>query len=182
MLSLTGRLAGLPATLLLLGACSWDNGQHRTAELLNDRLQVTLAPDIAAGQAALQPLPNGALVTLLGNSDFRDQIDARDNRIREVRASVVQGLLDPSLIHIAVADTSSLTAGQRATRVRNVTQYFKDNGLALSLLPEGQAPALPAGAASAPAPQGVTTTLLLDCPAQRPPTNWNYLPPIPSCH
>ena len=176
----TGRLTGFFAPLLLVTACSWDHGLHRTSELLNDRLQVTLAPDIAAGHAALQPLPNGALVTLLGNSDFRDQVDARDDRIREVRASVVQGLLDPSLIHIAVADTSSLTAGQRATRVRNVTQYFKDNGLALSLLPEGQAPALPAGAASAP--QGVTITLLLDCPAQRQPTNWNYLPPIPSCH
>nr|WP_294557173.1 hypothetical protein [uncultured Rhodopila sp.] len=178
----TGRLTGFIAPLLLVTACSWDHGLHRTSEVLNDRLKVTLAPDITAGHAALQPLPNGAQVTLLGNSDFRDQVDARDDRIREVRASVVQGLLDPSLIRIAVADTSGLTAEQRATRVRNVTQFFKDNGLALSLLPEGQASALPAGAASAPAPQGVTITLLLDCPAQRQPTNWNYLPPIPSCH
>jgi hypothetical protein len=177
-----GRYTGLIAPLLLVTACSWDHGQHRTAELLNDRLEATLQPDITAGRAALQPLPNGALVTLLGNSDFRDQIDAQDNRVREVRASVVQGLLDPSLIRIAVADTSSLTVEQRATRVHNVAQYFRDNGLALSLLPEGQAPALPSGTAVAPAPQGVTVTLLLDCPAHRQPDNWNYLPPIPSCH
>jgi hypothetical protein len=179
MPTVTGRLTGLIVPLLLVAACSSDHGQHRTAELLNDRLNATLAPDIAAGQAALQPLPGGALVTLLGNSDFRDQVDARDNRVREVRASLIQGLLDPALIRIAVADTSSLTAAQRATRVHNVTQYFKDNGLALSLLPEGQAPVLPSGA---PTPQGVTVTLLLDCPAHRQPDNWNYLPPIPSCH
>jgi hypothetical protein len=175
-----GRLTALTAPLLLVAACSWDHGQHRTAELLNDRLSATLAPDIAAGHAVLQPLPNGALVTLLGNSDFRDQIDAQDNRVREVRASVIQGMLDPALIRIAVADTSSLPDGQRAARLHNVTQYFKDNGLALSLLPEGQAPVVSAG--TAPAPQGVMISLLLDCPAHRQPDNWNYLPPIPSCH
>nr|WP_294517768.1 hypothetical protein [uncultured Rhodopila sp.] len=177
-----GRITGLLAPLLLLGACSWDHGLHRSTELLNDRLQARLAPDIAAGSAALQPAQNGAVVTLLGNSDFTEKVDAQTGTYREVRASVIQGLLDPSLIHIAVADTSSLTAEQRATRVRNVTQYFKDNGLALSLLPEGQAPVVPAGTPAAAAPQGVTITLLLDCPAHRQPNNWNYLPPIPSCH
>jgi hypothetical protein len=182
MPSLTGRLTGLLATVLLLGACSWDHGLSRTTELLNDRLQARMAPDIAAGKATLQPLPNGALVTLLGNSEFPDQIDAQTNRYREVRASVMQGMLDPSLIRIAVADTSNLTAEQRATRVHNVTRYFEDNGLALSLLPEGQTVVLPPGSSAAPAPQGVTIALLLDCPAHRQPTNWNYLPPIPSCH
>lgn len=172
------RLTGLIAPLLLLAACG-NNGQSRTTELLNDRLHATLAPDIAAGQAALKPLPNGALVTLLGNSDFPDQVDSQTNRYREVRASVIQGLLDPSLVHIAVADTSGLPVEQRTTRVHNVTQYFKDNGLALSLVPDGQAPAVPAGAA---VPQGVTITLVLDCPAHRQPDNWNYLPPLPSCH
>jgi hypothetical protein len=174
-----GRLTGLFAPLLLLAACG-DHGLSRTTELLNDRLHATLAPDVATGHAALQPLPNGALVTLLGNSDFRDQVDAKDARYREVRASLIQGLLDPSLVRIAVADTSGLTAEQRATRVHNVIQYFKDNGLALSLVPEGQAPVVPAGAA--PVPQGVAITLLLECPAYQQPNNWNYLPPIPSCH
>nr|WP_294514024.1 hypothetical protein [uncultured Rhodopila sp.] len=182
MTTLPGRLTGLLLPLLLLGACSWDHGQHRATELLNDRLQARLAPDIAAGSAALQPTQNGAVVTLLGNSEFTEKVDAQTGTYREVRASVVQGLLDPSLIHIAVADTSGLTAEQRATRVHNVTQYFKDNGLTLSLLPEGQAPVVPSGAAAAPAPQGVTITLLLDCPAYQQPDNWNYLPPLPSCH
>lgn len=174
----TGRLTGLLAPLLLLAACE-NTGLSSTTELLNSRLQARLAPDIAAGQAVVQPLPNGAVVTLLGNSDFRDRVDAQDNRNREVRASVIQGLLDPSLIRIAVADTSSLTAGQRAVRVQNVTQYFRDNGLALSLVPDGQAPVVSTGAA---VPQGVTISLVLDCPPHRQPNNWNYLPPIPSCH
>jgi hypothetical protein len=174
----TGRLTGLLVPLILLAACG-DHGVGQTTELLNDRLQARLAPDIAAGQAVLQRLPSGAVVTLLGDSDFADKVDAQADRYREVRASVVQGLLDPSLVRIAVADTSGLTAQRRAIRLHNVTQYFKDNGLALSLVPEGQALAVPAGAATQ---QGVTITLLLDCPAQRQPDNWNYLPPIPSCH
>ena len=41
-----GRITGLLAPLLLLGACSWDNGLHRSTELLNDRLQARLAPSL----------------------------------------------------------------------------------------------------------------------------------------
>ncbi len=177
----TGRITGLLAPLLLLAACG-DNGLSRTTERLNDRLQARLAPDIAAGTAALQPLPNGARVTLLGNSEFPDQVDAQAGRYREVRASVIEGLLDPSLVHIAVADTSGLTVAQREARVHNVTQYFKDNGLALTLLPEDQAPAIQPAPSAAPGPQGLTITVVLDCPAHRQPDNWNYAPSIPSCH
>src|SRR5208283_4270555 len=61
----TGRLTRLLTPLLLLAACGSDHGLHRTTKLLNDRLQEQLAPDIGAGAASLQPLPNGARVTLL---------------------------------------------------------------------------------------------------------------------
>jgi hypothetical protein len=171
----TGRLTRLLIPLLFLGAC--DHGVSRTTDLLNDRLQARLAPDITAGTAAIQPLPNGALVTLLGASQFPNNIDTLADKHREVRASVIEGLLDPSLIHIAVADTSTLPANQREARVRNVIEYFKANGLALSMLPEAATPA-----PAATAPQGVTLTVLLDCPAHQQPDNWNYLPPLPSCH
>ncbi len=170
----TGRLTRLLIPLLLLGACSFDHGTARTADLLNNRLQARLAPDIAAGTAAIQPLPNGSRVTLLSTSQFPNDIDTLADKHREVRASVIQGLLDPSLLHIAVADTSALPADQREARVRNVIEYFKANGLGLIIQP-GSAPA-------AAAPQGLTLTVVLDCPAHQQPNNWNYLPPIPSCH
>src|SRR5437868_2718124 len=111
---LTGRLT-LLLIPLLLAACGSDHGLHRSARLLNERLQATMAPDIAAGNATVQPLSNGALVTLLGSSAFPNTVDARADRIRDVRASVAQGLLDPSLVRIAVADTAPLPAYQRET-------------------------------------------------------------------
>lgn len=163
----------------LLAACSFDHGLRRTTRLLNDRLQATMAPDIASGAATVQPLSNGALVTLLGNADFANTVDARADRRRDVRASVIQGLLDPSLIRVAVADTSTLPVYQREARVQNVYQYFEDNGLALTLVPDGSPPARPAGA---PRPQGVAIRITLDCPANASRGTWGVGPVLPSCH
>jgi len=177
----TGRLTRLLTPLLLLAACGSDHGLHRTTQLLNDRLQEQLAPDIGAGAASLQPLPNGARVTLLDNaSQFPNNADTLADEHRDVRASVIEGLLDPGLIRIAVADTSALPPGQQEIRVRNVTQYFQDNGLGLTLLPEAPPPPIPPG--SAAALRGLTITVLLECPARRQPDNWGYAPAIPSCH
>jgi len=173
------RRAMLLAPLLLLAACSSDHGLRRSAALLNDRLKVTMAPDIAGGTAAVQPLSNGALVTLLGNSDFPNTVDARADRFRDVRASVIEGLLDPSLIRVAVADTSPLPTYQRETRVRNVNQYFQDNGLSLTLVPDGPPPALPAGST---VPPGLGISIALVCPAHARPSGWSYEPSLPSCH
>jgi len=177
----TGRLARLLAPLILLGACSSDHGLHRTTQLLNNRLQTLMAPDIASGAASVQPLPDGAQVTLLGNSLFPNTVEALADRDREVRASVIQGLLDPSLLTIAVADTSTLSPQLREVRVRNVNTYFQDNGLGLSLLPNALPPVPPPGSAAAAA-QGLTITILLDCPAHRQPGNWGTGPTIPSCY
>jgi hypothetical protein len=80
-------------------------------------------------------------------------------------------------VHIAVADTSALPADQREARVRNVIEYFKANGVGQTILPDTAPPP-----AVATAPPGLTLTVLLDCPAHQQPDNWNYLPPIPSCH
>jgi hypothetical protein len=173
---------GYPALLLipfLLAACSSDHGLNRATRLLNDRLQVTMAPDIAAGAATVQPLSNGALVTLLGPSDFANTVDARADRRRDVRAGVVEALLDPSLVNVAVADTSTLPPYQRETRVRNMYQYFQDNGLALTLVPGGPPPAPVAGT---PVPQGVAISITLDCPAHAQRGTWGYGPVLPSCH
>jgi len=167
------------APLFLLTACGSDHGLHRSARELNDRLRVTMAPDIAAGNATVQPLSNGALVTLLGGSEFPDSLDAKADRYRDVRASVIQGLLDPSLVRIAVADTAPLPAYRRDIRVQNVNQYFQDNGLGLTLLPPTPAPVLPSGAT---VPPGLGIAITLDCPEHPQRGNWGRWPTLPSCY
>jgi len=182
MPNLAGRLTRLLIPLLFLAACGGDHGLHRTTRLLNNRLQEQLAPDIGAGAASLQPLPNGARVTLLDNtSRFPNDVDTLAGKHREVQASVIEGLLDLSLIRIALADTSALPPEQQEIRVRNVTRYFQDNGLGLTLLPEAPPPPIPPGSPAA-APGGLTITVLLVCPARRQPDNWGYAPTIPSCY
>jgi hypothetical protein len=152
------RFAVLLPLLLLLAACG-SSDQRRTARLLNERLQTQLAPEIAANRAALQSLPDGARVTLLDPSLFPNGLDVLDNRASDSRASVIQGLLDPSLMRIQVADTSALPDDQRDARVRNVVQYFATNGLASALRPVDQPPG-----SAAVSPAGLAITISVACP------------------
>jgi hypothetical protein len=144
----------------LLAACC-SSGQQRTAQRLDQRLEALLAPDIAAHRAAVQSLPDGARVTLLDPSLFPDTEDTLDNRISDPRANVVEGLLDPSLMRIQVADTSTLPADQRDTRVRNVIEYFQVAGLGPSVEP-GEAPRA--------TPPGLAITITVQCP--QPTASW----------
>jgi hypothetical protein len=148
------RLAALLSPLVVLAACS--SGPQHTTRLLDQRLQAQLAPDIAAGKAALQPLPNGARITLLGNPPFPDNRKARETSQGDVRASVIESLLDPTLMRVTVADTSGLPQSQRDTRVRSLEQYFTDYGLASTLQP---------GVPDQAAP-GLTITVGVQCPQQ----------------
>jgi hypothetical protein len=74
---------------------------------------------------------------------------------------VIEGLLDPSLMRVAVADSSSLPADQRDTRIRNVEDYFTANGLGFVLVPAEASP--PAPGPSGP-PPGLTITVGVQCP------------------
>ncbi len=153
------QLAVLLGPVFLLGACGPSGQQHAT-QLLNNRLQTRLAPDIAAGRAVLQPQSDGATVTLLDPTLFPNSADVLDNRENDVRASVVEALLDPSLMRLRVTDTSSLPDRQRDTRVLNVMQYFTSNGLGLTLEPAEPLQAAP----PAPAQGGLTVTIKVQCP------------------
>jgi hypothetical protein len=154
------RFAVFLSALLLIAACS--SGVQHTTRLLNNRLQDRLAPDIASGTATLQPLPGGAQITLLGNLQFPDDAPALNDQQRDVRSSVVEGMLDPALMQVQVADTSALPLDQRNARVRNVVQYFAAYGLAPSLLPVPPEQASPSGAAAA----GLTITIGIQCPGR----------------
>jgi hypothetical protein len=114
-----GHLAVLLCPLLLIAACG-PSAQQRTTRLLDDRLQTQLAHQIAAGRAVVQQLPDGARVTLLDSSLFPNGPRALDDQVPDIRADVIEGLLDPTLMRVQVADTSTLPADQRDTRVQNV--------------------------------------------------------------
>jgi hypothetical protein len=151
-----GRLAIVLGPLFVIAACG-PSAQQRTTRLLDDRMQAQLAPDVAAGRAVVRALPDGARVTLLDSSLFPNDPKALDDQYPDIRASVIEALLDPSLMRVQVADTSTLPADQRGTRVQNVEAYFTLNGLGSVLVPTG---ALPSGAG----PSGLAITISVQCP------------------
>jgi hypothetical protein len=155
-----GGLAVSLGPLLLTLACCGPSPQQRTTRLLDDRMQTQLASEISAGRAVVQRLPDGARVTLLDRSLFPNGPKALDDQVPDVRADVIEGLLDPSLMRVAVADSSSLPADQRDTRIRNVEDYFTANGLGFVLVPAEASP--PARGPSGP--PGLTITVGVQCP------------------
>jgi hypothetical protein len=152
------RLALLLGPLLAVAACS--SGPRHTTRLLDQRLQNRLGPDIAAGNAAFQVLPDGARVTILSTSLFPNDVKALDDQYPDIRSSIIEGLLDPSLMRVQVADTAALPDQQRKVRIQNVNQYFVAYGLGSTL--ETTAPGY---AASGPA--GLTIDIRVQCPGRR---------------
>jgi hypothetical protein len=84
---------------LLLAACGAGPGEQRATADLNNRLQARLAPDIAAGRAVVQPLPDGARVTLTAPSNGEWGV----GQGQDARVNTVQALLNPSLLRIELA-------------------------------------------------------------------------------
>jgi hypothetical protein len=156
------RLAVLLGPLLLVAGCG-PSGQQQTTRLLNDRLLAQLAPAIVLRQAVLQPLPDGARVTLLGSSRFPADVRVADPKENAVPASVIEALLDPRLMRIDVADTSALPDAQRVDRVRDARQYFVAYGLGSTLAPAAPLQAAPPGPAGA-VPAGLVLTISVHCP------------------
>jgi len=155
---LATALLGIPA---LVAGCSSSN-PAKTVDLLNRRLSTTLGPEISENRASLQPLPDGAQVTLLDTSKLPDDVGALDNRTRDPRASIIMGMLDPTLMRVSVADTGAGTDLDRMNRVNSFTNYMTEYRLGPTLeTVEGAAP--PAS------PPGLAVTIRVVCPAR---TNW----------
>ena len=125
--------------LLLMAACS----SVSPTQNLNARLQARLSPDIAAGHATLQPLPDGTQVLVIDQALFTAGGTELDDNGRFVLASVIQGLLDPRLMRIDIAASPGTPPYLQAARAQSVTRYFVDYGLGQTLVP----PAVPVGAA-----------------------------------
>jgi hypothetical protein len=152
-----GCLVALLGPTLLVGACA-SSGIHRSAQDLGQRLQTQLAPDIAAGQATLEPLPDGARVTLTEPSLFPSGGTELDDKGRFVLASVIEGLLEPRILQIQLAESPATSVGSQAARVRAVTQYFEDYGLGPALRPPVPQEEAAPGSVGAP-PPGMTITI-----------------------
>jgi len=188
------RLAGLLCPLLLFAACSGPSDQQRAAWQLDHRLEARLAPQINAGNATVQPLPDGARVTLLGPPQLpAPQLPANVHTVGggedDGRANVIEGLLDPRLMRVWLADTSALPPNQQAARVGALIQYFVDYRLGSTLQPAAPPQGMPPGP-DGTAPAGLTITISVQCPQDHelasndiddaPPADTAILPA--SCH
>ncbi len=151
--------------VIALAACA--SPQQRTAQLLEQRLETRLTPDIAAGRAVVQLLPGAARVTLLDTSLFPVGTMALDDKYPDVRANMIEGLLDPRLMRVQVADTSTLRQEQKDARVRNMNDYFIANGLGL-VLDEAE----PTQAETPPA--GLNVTISVRCQDRSDGSNFGY--------
>jgi hypothetical protein len=131
---------------MLLAACSGEPGEQRATADLNNRLQARLAPDIAAGRAVVQPLPDGARVTLMAPMNGQWGVgQGQDARVR-----TVQALLNPSLLRIELAKQ---------------TPYDEAMLQALSVM---NWQSITRGDPSAAPPGGVVVTVHVVCPQDEP--------------
>jgi hypothetical protein len=157
------RMMRLPAvhhaillgSLLLVAACSCGTGTN--VQTLNTRLQARLSPQLATNQATVQQLPDGSQVVLVDQSLFAAGGAQLNDGGRYVLASVIEGLLEPRLLRIEVADTPGTSPYLQNARAQAVTQYFVDYGLAPTLQPPAAQPVVPVGVP----PQGTTITVHL---------------------
>jgi hypothetical protein len=146
-------MAALLAPMLLAVACTSSSGVSRSAQELGQRLQVGLAPDVAAGRAALEPLPDGARVTLSDVALFPTGATELDDKGRYVLASVIQGLLSPRILLIEITESPASPVGLQGLKARAVTQYLEEYGLQSTLQPP-----VPPDSAGA-VPRGLTITV-----------------------
>jgi flagellar motor protein MotB len=147
-----GRLAPLFLPMLFVVGCT--SSGNNSAANLGQRMQVLLAPDIAAGRAGLEQLPDGARVTLPERMLFPPGRDELDDKGRFLLASVIQGLLDPGILRIDVTEPAPSPAYLQGARASAVRQYFVDYGLGPVLQPA----AVPPGSVDT-APQDLMITV-----------------------
>jgi len=120
-------IAGLGPMLLLAACASWNGPECACAPRdLQHRFQARLMPDIAAGRATLQTLPDGVRVALPEASLFADGGTGLDDSGRFVLARVIEGLFDPRIMRLQVADSSSVSPSVQDARARSVVGYFDE--------------------------------------------------------
>jgi outer membrane murein-binding lipoprotein Lpp len=152
-------VAGLLGPVLLAGCSRGPTPEQRASAELNTRLRTQLASDLEARRVVVQPLPDGARVTLLDHGMLPTggvQLNAQQP---DVRGDMVQAMLEPSLMRLSLADTSPLPETERAARIDNTTAYLGAFGLGPTIQS-----ATPDPETVAPGPAGLAITLHIQCP------------------
>lgn len=136
------RAIAFGASLLGLAACG--SVEQDTTTVLNQRLQERLGNDITTNRVALQRLSDGARVTFLDASSSPGSLPVSDPNEGSTRASMIEALLDPALMRVALTDTSNLPQDTKNQRVGDLTRYFQSMLLGAILHPEDVSVAQPA--------------------------------------
>jgi hypothetical protein len=135
------RLALLLCPLLAVAACA--SQQASSTQNLNDRLQRRLATDTAAGRVIVEPLPDGARVTLVEQVLYPRGGSTMDDQGINVLTHVVQALLDPSLLQITIAGSPSTPEYLKAARTDAIQQQLAPSVLRDAVQPGLVAPESP---------------------------------------
>lgn len=171
------RLLLVAGTALLLSGCG-GSPQHQTARILQDRLRSNLAPEISHHHATMQPLPEGAQITLDQASLFAPNQPDLTSDGRFTVASLTEALLDPRLMRMSVVGAAATPAYLRQARADSVNDYVRSHVLGPSLdvtAPPVQPVATPvAQPAAFPPAQAVTVTILVHCPPGPQGSTWGY--------
>jgi hypothetical protein len=156
------RLAILLSPLLAATACTslpWPINWlgHAPREDLDSRLQMELAPELAAGRVSLRHTSDGTSVTFADQAVFAPGGADLNETGHAALTSVIQALIDPNLLHIEVAEATTTPASLQAARVQTVTGSFDHAGLAAAAQPPVAAPPMPANTPV----EGLTITVRL---------------------
>jgi len=134
---------------LVLGACN----SHEGPPELTSRFQAMLAPELAGGQVALQPLPDGARVVINQAALFRYGSANLDDRGRALLTSAVEALLDPRLLRIDIAGPAPEALQQ--ARANTVVQFIRS----IQVAPELRLAGLQQSVTSGITPEEVAITV-----------------------
>jgi hypothetical protein len=136
-----GYLASLFSSLLWMSACGSDF--NRAAQDLDNRMQVDLAPDIAANRVVVERLPDGERVTLVDPLLFSSGGKTLNGHGQDVLIDFVHGLLEPRIYTLQVAEVQDMAPQQKGARSSAVERYFSDVGFGAQLRPYSPVQELP---------------------------------------
>lgn len=136
--------------LLALSACG-GGGRQEAVNTLQHRLHVQLADAARAGLVVEQDMPDGARVIF-------PQTPAP--LTHDPRTDMIEALIDPGLLHLAVTAPAGLPPEEAAQRVQAWEGYFYHLPIAQTLEPLPQRPPV---ATPAPVPGAMAVTIAVVC-------------------
>ena len=151
---------------LMLAACG--SGVQNSTSVLNQRLQTRLATPIQQGDVAVTRKVDGAAVTFLRPSGTTVLTEPEQYAL----ASTVEGLIDPTLVEIKLANTLAPDGYIEQQQLLATQAYFKNyaiNAYATPLAP------------IAGAPTGLTVDITVHCPPSHSSWNFTYDQRYPTC-